>query len=312
MKFGVTVSTGLTRPNSPEGEAEYVTGLASVAEEAGFDSVWCADRTVYPADLAERYPAQYGPERGGPDGQKVLEAMTALAFLAGRTSTITVGFCVMVLPFRHPVLNAKMVTTLDVLSGGRVIFGAGLGWMPEEFEAIGAPRDDRGAQTDEHIEMFKALCTEDVADFQGEHFRTSGMVFFPKPLQKPHPPVWIGGRTGLATRRAARLGDGWVPNSMTPEEVTAGLHKLRRLCEAEGRDPGAVTMALSVTLRPGSRIDEAAGAPHLSGSAQEVADLVGEYQGAGVEHLIISVAEEDVSAAADAVIQFAEQVIPAV
>jgi alkanesulfonate monooxygenase SsuD/methylene tetrahydromethanopterin reductase-like flavin-dependent oxidoreductase (luciferase family) len=130
------VSTGLTRPASAQTEAGYVTRLALVGEEAGFDSVWCADRTVYPADLAALYPAQYGPESGGPDGQKVLEVMTTLAFLAGRTSRVTVGFCVMVLPFRNPVLNAKMVTTLDVLSGGRVIFGTGVGWMPEEFEAL--------------------------------------------------------------------------------------------------------------------------------------------------------------------------------
>lgn len=313
MKFGVMVSTGLTRPASPQSEAEYVTRLASVAEEAGFDSVWCADRTAYPADLASRYPDRYGPDRGGSDGQKVLEAMTTLAFLAGRTSRVKVGFCVLVLPFRNPVLNAKMVATLDVLSGGRVIFGAGVGWMPEEFEAIGASYLDRGAHTDEHIEIFKALCGDDVAEYSGNHCRISGMTFFPKPLQKPHPPVWVGGRTGLAARRAARLGDGWIPNGMTPDQAAAGRRKLRQLCERRGRSPEEVTMALSLTLRPGDgRRAESAGTTQLFGGVQEMVDRVGSYREAGVEHLVVSVAEQDPDAASEAVSLFAEQVVPAV
>ena len=299
MKFGVMVSTGLTRPASAQTEADYVTRLALVGEEAGFDSVWCADRTVYPADLAARYPAQYGPESGGLDGQKV---MTTLSFLAGRTSRVTVGFCVMVLPFRNPVLNANMVTTLDVLSGGRVIFGAGVGWMPEEFEAIGASYPDRGAQTDEHIEMFKALCADGVAEYHGDHFRVSDMTFFPKPLQKPHPPVWIGGRTGRAVRRAARLGpqrhDARAGGSRTRQ---AGLALRARGPQPRRRHDGDVPDSA-----PGPEQRQAVGTPEPSGSVQEMADLVGRYGDAGVEHMVISVAENGPDAASEAVTRFAE------
>ena len=134
---------------------------------------------MFPADIAARYPDQYGPGRSNPQAQNELEAVTVLSYVAGATSRARLGISVLVLPFRNPVLNAKMITTLDVLSGGMAIFGVGVGLMPEEFQSIGASYSDWGALTNEHIEMFKALCTQDIADYQGNHFQISGMTFSP-------------------------------------------------------------------------------------------------------------------------------------
>ena len=221
MKLGLSATFALALGAPPDEKGAYACRLASLCEEAGLDSIWFADRTVYPVDLAERYPDRWGPGKMDPKGQNVLEPVTTLSFVAGQTSRITLGFSVLILPLRHPVLNAKMVTTLDVLSGGRVVFGAGLGWMPEEFEGMSADYRTRGRVTDESIEMFKALCTQDAASYTGRHFRISGKTFYPKPLQKPHPPVWIGGGSRAAMRRAARLGDVWFPMTLDADDLSA-------------------------------------------------------------------------------------------
>ena len=179
MKFGVAVTTSVTPAVTATAQAEYVRRMAGAIEDAGFDSVWVSDRTLFPADLPRRYPDRFGPGQASPDAQNVLESLATLSFVGGSTRRLRLGVSVLVLPFRNPLLNAKMITTLDVLSGGRVIYGVGVGWMPEEFASMGASYRKRGALTDEHIEIFKAACARDVPEFRGKHFSTSGMVFFP-------------------------------------------------------------------------------------------------------------------------------------
>ena len=310
MKFGVSVSTGIHAPASGADEADHVVRLALAAEQAGFDSVWAADRTVYPADIVARYPDRFGPAGSDPRGQNVLEAVTTLAYLAGVTSTVRLGFSVLVLPFRDPVLNAKMVTTLDVLSGGRLIYGIGIGWMPEEFRAMRAPMRHRGAVTDEHLEMFKALCSQEAPEFKGAHFSTSGMTFFPRPKQQPHPPIWVGGRSKAAMRRAARLGDGWLPNGILPTELAAMRLKLRRMCEQNGRNPDDVGIGVCAAVRIGDLHSTQDGARvPFSGDIAAFANDVGSYREAGVELLVLSVAAPDTDATIDAVKRFAADVI---
>ncbi|MCH8185750.1 MAG: LLM class F420-dependent oxidoreductase [Chloroflexi bacterium] len=310
MKFGVslTFSVALGAPLLEQGP--YAERLARTAEESGLDSIWFADRTVYPADLVARYPDRWGPGRSDPRGQDVLEPVTALSFVAGMTKTLKLGFSILVLPLRHPVLNAKMITTLDVLSGGRVIFGAGVGWMPEEFEGMEADFKTRGSVTDEHIEMFKALCTEEVLEYTGRHFQISGKTFFPRPVQSPHPPVWIGGNSSAALRRAVRLGDGWFPIGLTPEELAAARHRLRRLCEEEGRDPDAVLLALSLPLHLGRPQRGADGGRRpLTGELSDIVDDVARYRDAGLEYLVFSVPSEDRAYTVEAIKRFAEEVV---
>jgi probable F420-dependent oxidoreductase len=309
MKFGLAVTTSVNPAATETAQADYVTRLAALAEATGFDSIWVSDRTVFPTDLAARYPDRFGPGRANPAGQNVLEALTTLSFLAGVVKSLHLGISVLVLPFRNPVLNAKMITTLDVLSGGRVIFGVGVGWMPEEFEAMGAAYADRGSVTDEQIELFKVLCQYEVAEYQGKHYHFSGLTFFPKPLQQPHPPIWVGGNSQAALRRAARLGDGWHGIRLTPEEVAQKRQTLQQLCRQYGRPPEAV----SVTLRATLALDEATYAPNgdrvlLTGTPKQIEDDLRRYEEAGLAYLVLSVTGTDTKTTIDAIQRFTDEV----
>jgi probable F420-dependent oxidoreductase len=313
MKFGVAVTTSVSPAVTASAQADYVRRLAPAVEEAGYDSIWVSDRTVFPADLPERYPDMYGPGRSNPDAQNVLEALTTLTFVAGMTQTARLGISVLVLPFRDPVLNAKMITTLDVLSGGRVIFGIGVGWMPEEFEAMGASYADRGALTDEHIEMFKSLCSEDVAEFQGEHFQTSGMVFFPRPTQRPHPPIWVGGNTRRALRRAARVGDAWHGIRLTPGELAAKRETLRRLCKEHDREESSVEVSLRANVRIGeTQYSDTGDRTPLTGTVDDLVDDLRRYEEAGLEYLVLSVAARDTDSTIEGLHRFADEIAPRV
>ena len=307
MKFGVSITFSVAMGAPVEEQGAYARRLARVAEEAGLDSVWFADRTVYPTNLPARHPERWGPGREDPEGQNVLEPVTALSFVGGATTRIRLGFSVLVLPFRHPVLNAKMITTLDVLSGGRVDFGVGVGWMPEEFEAMSADFRTRGAVTDEQIEMFKALCTGETAEYRGVHFQISDKIFFPKPLQQPHPPIWVGGNSRAAMRRVARLGDAWLPSKFGPEEFSERKQVLRQLCEENGRDSDSVTLGLSLPLTLGEQRRAADGSRQpLSGDPSEIAADLRRYEDAGVEYLVFTVASTDGDYTVDAINRFAQ------
>ena len=170
--------------------------------------------------------------------------------VANVVAMIAVITSVLVLPYRNPVLTAKIVASLDVLSGGRVTLGVGVGWLKEEFEALGSPDfDKRGAVTDEWIAIFKQLWTQSPASFTGAHYRYANVRAEPFPLQKPHPPIWVGGHSRAALRRTARHGDGWHPvgaiaaSPLPPQEMRVHLDTLKRLTEAEGRDFSALTIS---------------------------------------------------------------------
>ena len=310
MKIGVSATFAVALGADPGKEGEYLQQIARVLEDSGYDSIWLADRTVYPVDLMALYPDRWGPGQADPQGQNVIEPLTSMSFVAGCTKTLKLGFSVLILPLRHPVMNAKMISTLDVLSGGRVIFGAGIGWMPEEFEGMSADFHTRGRVTDEHIEMFKTLCGEDGATYQGEHFQVSGKTFYPKPIQKPHPPIWIAGNSRAAIRRAVRHGDGWFPIGLRVEELLEGKETLREICERDGRDPDSVTLALSLSLRMGRSVSSPDGNRQpLSGAMLQISDDVRRYEDSGLDHLVFSVSIADPNIALDSIKRFADEII---
>ena len=187
--FGTSVPT-----RGPLASPENLRSLAQRAEDLGFDHIWVSDHVILPREVDSFYPyASDGVATFLPD-EPYYEPLAALNFLAGCTQRVRLGTHVLILPYRNPVLTAKMIATLDVLSGGRVILGAGVGWMEEEFQALGLDTyKQRGAVTDEFIELYKELWTKDEPSFHGEHYQISGSGFAPKPVQKPHPPIWIGG-----------------------------------------------------------------------------------------------------------------------
>ena len=291
--FGTSVPTrgALASP-------ENLRALAQRAEDLGFDHVWVSDHVILPRQVESFYPyASDGVATFRPE-DPYFEPLAALNFLAGCTQRVRLGTHVLILPYRNPVLTAKMVSTLDVLSGGRVILGAGVGWMEEEFQALGLDTfKQRGAVTDEFIELYKELWTKDHPSFQGEHYQISGSGFEPKPVQKPHPPIWIGGHTGPAIRRAAKYGDGWMPIGLRPpailepEELAAKIAQLRRLTARAGRPEDAVDLTFSTDIR----FDDTASASRgmMQGRPEQIAADLRQYIDLGVSNFILGFPQGD-------------------
>ena len=207
-----------------------------VEAEPGYDTLMVSDHVVLPTSLSSRYPYNSSGIPTFNAEHDILEPFTLLSFLAGITQRVRLGISVQVLPYRHPVLNTKMITTLDVLSQGRIIVGAGVGWMEEEFQATGGDYANRGSVTDEHIQLFKLLCTEEEPVFHGQHYHLEGFKMKPKPIQKPHPPIWVGGTTGPGKRRAAAVAQGWHAVGVSPEGIRKHRADLVGYLAAQGRN----------------------------------------------------------------------------
>jgi probable F420-dependent oxidoreductase len=291
--------------------------LAQTAEDLGYDSVWVADHVVVPERIDSAYPYSVDGAFQSRPTASYLEALSALAFLAGRTRRVRLGTHVLILPYRNPVLTAKMVTTIDNLSGGRVDFGVGVGWMKEEFEALGYDYyARRGAVTDEQIEVLKVLWTEDLPRFEGAFYRFGPLGALPHPVQKPHPPIWIGGHSTPALRRAATLGDGWMPIGLRPQpllepaELETKIAQLRTLTRQAGRSEDAVTISFTapVVLTKTS----APGRPLLQGPPEVVAADLRQYQGLGVGNFNINLPAGSLSAQQEVMEQFMHEVVPLV
>jgi len=273
---------------------EDLVRFAQQAEALGFYCVTIADHVVVPKNISVPYP--YTIDGKYPGTGYHLETLTTMSYLAGATRHIHFVTSVMILPYRNPIVTAKMLASLDVLSGGRVIVGAGAGWMKEEFETIKTePFNERGKVTDEYIAAFRELWTSDHPTFKGKYCSFSDIIFLPKPLQKPTIPIWIGGHSKQAIRRAARLGDGWHPIGgvptipLEPEDVTADLAMLREYAEKAGRDPKKIRVALKGSLfdrekqiTPGKR-------RRFIGDAEEVASDIRDYRAVGVDTIIFDV-----------------------
>ena len=302
---------------------ESLVALARRGEALGFSSVMIADHIVFPAQVKSRYPYTVsGDFPGGGDG---LDLLALMGFIAAQTERLRLVSSVMILPYRNPVSTAKALATLDVLSRGRVTVGVGVGWLREEFEALDAPDfDRRGAVSDEYIRIFKLLWTQSPATFAGEFYRFSDLVCRPHPVQKPHPPIWIGGHSRPAIRRAARLGDGWHPVGanpavpLTPTELRASLDELARLAEGAGRDPSALTSSfkapvydLSVSQRASPSGTAAGGARRpFSGSAAQIMDDIAAYERVGVSELVFDFRSEHLSESLERMERFAAAVKP--
>ena len=297
MKYGFTLPG-----RGPLATPEKLGALAKKGEELGYDTVLTGDHILVPRKIASPYPYTEGGEFPGAPSGESMEQLTLLSFLAGQTSKIRLVTSVMIVPHRPPVLTAKILSTIDVLSQGRMNVGVGVGWLKEEFEALQTPPfEERGAITDEYIRAFKDLWTQDEPNFQGKYCQFSNITFLPKPVQKPHPPIWVGGESRRAIRRAAELGDAWQPiaNSSsspltTPEQLAEGIGRLGRYVERAGRPPGSVEIVCRMpgyNLKSGdSGSSDAAGRdrPVFNGTADEIASDIRRYEEMGVGHLVAS------------------------
>jgi probable F420-dependent oxidoreductase len=214
---------------------EQMSAVAQRAESLGFESIWVPEHLVFPLRFTSRYPYSADGVPPVTVDMPLLDPLMILAHLAAVTSTIRLGTNVYVLPLRHPIVTARLAVTLDVLSSGRLSLGIGVGWLAEEFRAVGVDFDTRGGRTRECVRVMKALFTESEPSFRGRHFAFDPVKFEPKPVQKPHPPFIFGGETEAALKRAAALGDGWYGVGHDPGSAMVQVRKLRTLLAEEGR-----------------------------------------------------------------------------
>ena len=237
---------GFALPKTADG-GELVR-FARAVEDLGFESVWTGDHIVLPAEETDQYP--YTPDGrfvARPDDPQ-LDAFVVLSYIASATERVAIGTTVAIVPYRNPIVQAKMFATLDVLTGGRAVCGVGVGWLEKEFEALDAPYKERGAATDEYLQIFRTLWEDSEPEFRGEHYGFGGIRFSPKPVRGGHIPIWVGGHTRRAIRRAVKYGDAWHPTRQTPEFVARNLPYLRDFAESVGRDPAEITVSLKRTL----------------------------------------------------------------
>lgn len=237
MRFGLMIMA-----RGPGGTGPGLSAMARAAEAGGLDLLGFNDHVVVPGGIASKYPYSNDGAWPGAAVGECLEMVTAAAFIAAATETIGLLTSVMVLPHRPAMLAAKMLATVDVLSGGRLIVGAGAGWMREEFEALGAPFDDRGARTDDYVAAMRALWSQEKATHHGEYVKFENVYCRPQPINGSVP-IIVGGHSRPAARRAGRLGNGYFPARGAPADLIA---LARKTAEEHGRDPDAIEITTSL------------------------------------------------------------------
>jgi probable F420-dependent oxidoreductase len=306
MKFGVFL------PISGRAASGVLMQAARRAEALGFASVWAADRIVTPWEIDTPYPYSADQRFIVPPDAPFLEPLTCLAYLAGVTEKIALGMSVLVIPYRHPLYWAKIATTIDHLSKGRLILGVGVGWMAEEFDALGAPFKERGAVADEQLQVLRRLWDEDKPSFEGRYYRFREMGFSPKPLQKPRIPVWVGGEGARSQRRAARYGDAWFPYfvRITPRELAARFDNVRRWAAEAGRDPAQIRLSccLPIELTPGPVPQEE---DRLLGNPEQITVALRAFQKIGVGHMALQFMVPRWPERREQIERFARDVLPA-
>ena len=319
MKFG------LAAPHrGPLSNPQALRTIAERAEQLGYAYLSVSDHIVIPREVDNKYPyAEDGDFTASQQGRAdTMEQFTLLAWLAAVTHRIRLLTSVVVVPHRNPLFMAKSLATTDQLSGGRVVVGCGAGWMREEFEALNLPDfDARGRVTNEYIEAMKVAWTSDAPAYEGEFVKFDNIDVKPAPVQDPHPPIWIGGESMAAIRRAVALGDAWYPFGSNPkfrmdkpETYVARRDKLFAHADSEGRDPASLELSYNCAfhnheVRPG--VD---GSPRqcFTGSAEQRAEDIHAFAAAGVSNMMVNVTAMELPAMLDRMHEFAENVMPLV
>ena len=286
MDVGVFVPLG-----NGNATPELMRALGPAVEERGFESIWVAEHVVLFDDYESSYP--YSPDGKFPGGADsgLLEPLTALTYLAAITDRVRLGTGICLVPQRNPVYTAKQVADLDNLSGGRVDFGVGMGWLREEFEAVAMPFERRGRRGDEHLAVMRSLWTEEVSEHRGELYDLPPCRLYPKPVQQPHPPIHVGGESDAALRRVARLGQGWFSFGRRADALAEPLARLDELLAAAGRSRADIELTVCPYLEP------------------VTPEAVGQYAAAGVDRLVVMCLAFDVESMVAQLDQLATEVL---
>ena len=319
---------GLALPGrGPFAKPDVLLKLAERAESLRFTSLFVTDHVVLPiSDERSTYPYATTGRLPGGMNQDYLDPFALLGALAHATRRIRLGTSVLVIPYRNPVVTAKMLASLDVISGGRIILGVGVGWLREEFEALAAPPfEERGRVTDEYLKIMRTCWTSAPASYEGRYYRFSSVYALPQPRQASGIPVWIGGHTESALRRVATLGDGWHPIAMrppailAPEEYGQKVKQIQSLASAAGRDVGSIVFSVRAPLYVQPRRGSTGGAPPagerpmFQGTAAEVIADIRAYRAQGVSEVIfdaITPSTPDLRSVLANLDRFAEDVRP--
>lgn len=296
MKIGISIPNNWGVP-----DAQSLIDLAVQAEERGFASVWTSEHLINLDYVRARIGdgAYYHP-------------LAMLSAIASRTNRIALGTSILVLPFHSPFDIAKYVATLDQISCGRVILGVGVGNVRQEFEVLGVSWEKRGAITDESLDVIRALWTQKEARHEGERWQFAGIYTSPKPYGGRRVPIWIGGMSGAAARRAVRIGDGWHPTAITPDQLREQADDLRELALSNGRDPGSIDicMRFNVALDDAEITEVEQRSTVRGGDIARAIDIAGQFRDAGVTHFIFALNSHEPKVLTQTVDQFAEELLP--
>src|SRR5687767_10567229 len=283
VRYSPSMDIGCHLPNQgPLATSDALVTFAREAERRNVASLWVSDHVIFPRTATGSYPGGRFPH---PPDKPYLEPVVALAAAAVCTTRARLGASVFILGHRHPVVMAKMLTSIDALSDGRLICGVGVGWWKEELEILGVPFNRRGRQADEILKVFTTLWSDAHPSFEGEFFRFRDIGFAPKPVQKPHPPLWVGGDSPGAFRRVVTLGDGWHATSKTPAQFGEATERLRKAADAAGRGFDTIELSLRFGLT-----DEL-----LAKGPQAVIDSLAAYGRVGCRHIMLEFRRDDLA-----------------
>jgi len=289
---------GFGLPHSgPSAGPEAITLVAKRAEELGYESIWAFDRFLYPEQPQSAYPGS--PDGSLPENMKtMLDPLHTLSFVAAHTSRIALGTSVLVMGYRNPVLLAQSLTTIDVLSGGRLRVGLGQGWSKDEQDAAGVSMKDRAARGYEVIQVLKAMWAADPVEFQGQFFQVPKSIVGPKPVQKPHPPIYLAAYTPGAMKRVATVADGWMPTGVPIDAMAQMMEGIRGMAQEAGRDSSALKMIVraNVNVMPQSQGNQR---PPFYGSLDEIKSDIQATKDIGADELFVDPVASGVASVED-------------
>lgn len=296
MKIGLSIPNNWGVENPQE-----LIELAVLADTLGYDSLWVTEHLLNVGYIGERL-----------GNKPYYHSLGMLAYIAAKTKTIALGTSVVVLPFRQPADQAKFAATIDQLSGGRLILGVGSGALEAEFDALNIPFKERGAITNESMQVMKALWTQERASFHGKYWNFDDVLFSPKPLQKPHVPLWVAGMGKAAYRRAGQLGDGWHATAIPIEEFRTGCEEIHRFALEAGRDPTKITMSMRINISYDTKFTtDTERRSVLDGDNLELMiSAIADWRDAGVDHLVLAPATTDMVQLRIETERIAQEVLP--
>jgi probable F420-dependent oxidoreductase len=270
----------------PDAGPDALLEVARLAEELDYDSLWAIERLLYPVNPKAPYPATA-------DGslplayRRSLDPLATLAYLAAATSRVRIGTSIINLPYHNPVLLARELSTIDVLSQGRLNIGLGVGWSPDEFEAVGVPMRERGRRAEEALQVIEAIWRDNPVEFEGRYFRVPESFFDLKPVQKPRPPIYMAAYTPVTMDRVARLADGWIPSGVPVGAMEQMFAAIKQGAAEAGRDPSSLKLIVgaNIAFHPAPLGEDR---PIFAGSAEQIeADIVAAWQ-LGADELIFN------------------------